>query len=355
MTEPNVAKLAPLPDYRLFVGIDIALLTFSVVVATSFEQTEPAFSLKQTASDFKALQSHLLSKGYPARQILVVMEATNTYWMKLALELYQAGFAVSVINPAQAHSFAKALLKRAKTDDLDAKVLAQLAERLRPECWSPPPAIYEELQQRLAQRDAFLEMRGQEANRMAALQERPYLVESVAEACQKLIAYLDGEVKRLEKEIKEQLASENPWQQAAARLQSIIGFGTITVGWILVGTLAFAHCPASAQAVGLAGLAPNKYQSGTSINRRASIGHSGDGRLRQALYMATLSAGRHNPQIRQFLADLEKAGKPNKVRRCAAARKLLVMGWAVVKHDKDYDPNYDPSARTRHHQKSQLA
>jgi|GEM_PF-1895839 len=89
-----------------------------------------------------------------------------------------------------------------------------------------------------------------------------------------------------------------------------------------------------------AGLAPIPHESGTSIRGQPCIGHSGNSHLRHALYMATLSASRHNPQIRVFYDRLRKAGKPIKVARCAAARKLLHLAWAVVTKEQAFDPSY---------------
>jgi transposase len=96
------------------------------------------------------------------------MEATGAYWMKLATALFQAGFALSVVNPRQAHHFAKALLKRAKTDAIDAQTLAQLASTLQPALWTPPPEVYHQLQQRLAERDDLLVLQQQVRNPQGA-------------------------------------------------------------------------------------------------------------------------------------------------------------------------------------------
>src|ERR1051325_10467226 len=107
------------------------------------------------------------------------METTGIYWLALATFLTRQGYAVSVVNPAQAHHFAKALLKRAKTDAIDAQTLTQLAALLRPALWTPPPAIYEELEQRLTQRDTLLVMRGQVRSQLHALDYNPVVVTPV--------------------------------------------------------------------------------------------------------------------------------------------------------------------------------
>jgi transposase len=129
---------------------------------------------EQTAHGFERFQKRLQESGVAALETLVVMEATGSYWIALATALYHAGFAVSVINPAQAHAFAKAQLKRAKNDALDAQTIAELAQALVPACWTPPPRIYYELKPRLAQRASLLQWRTQLNNQLHALWVSPH-------------------------------------------------------------------------------------------------------------------------------------------------------------------------------------
>jgi len=136
---------------------------------------------------------------------------------------------------------------------------------------------------------------------------------------------------------------EGSWAATAARLQSIKGIGLLTAAWLLVTTLNFTACATPTAATAYAGLAPHLRQSGTSVRRRSSIGHTGNGRLRTALYLATLSAARYNPLIKPFYERLRAAGKPEKVARCAAALKLLHLAWAVATKDQDFDPDYQIS------------
>ncbi len=141
---------SPAPRYQLYVGVDIAAKTLTAAWMAPGAAPSRPLTVDQTPQGFATLQERLLATGHPAATILVVMEATGSYWVGLATTLAQAGFVVSVVNAAQAHHFAKALLKRAKTDAIDAQTITQLAARLEPAPWTPPPAIYTELQQRLA-------------------------------------------------------------------------------------------------------------------------------------------------------------------------------------------------------------
>jgi transposase len=302
---------------------------------------------------------------------LIVMEATGSYWIALATTLHQAGFAVSVINPAQAHHFAKAQLKRTKNDVLDAQTLSELAQALLPECWTPPPQIYHELQQRLAQRSSFLELRTQISNQLHALMVTPVVIPAVRqrnvqliESINQYIAQLDAELLALVKVEQESAGPapvdgdeapadklEKQWKAAIALLLTIPGIGLLTACWLVAATLNFTLCETAEAAVHYVGLAPVVRSSGTSVRSRAQIGHSGHARARTQLYVATLAAARFNPIIKTYYERLRAAGKPMKVARCACARKLLHLAYAVVTHQQAFDPTY----QVVQHEKAALA
>lgn len=326
-------------DYTLFVGIDIGAKEMSVATLTRPGQYGPATTIKQTPGGWAKLSQWLGTLGHDPAQTRVVMEATSTYWMQPALALHEAGFAVSVVNPTQAHYFAKALLQRAKTDTIDARMLAQLAATLQTELWTPPPPVYEELRQRLALRDDLIEARQRVRNRLHALRRRPTVVAIVEQRMEEQITLFSQQIDDLETEIEQLLQQDPAWSTAATFLCSIKGIASITTGWLLVATLNFTTADHPEQLASFAGLVPRPYQSG-DMNRRASIGHAGHARLRKALYMAALSAVQFNPIIRAFYQRLLAAGKEKKVALCAAARKLLHMAWAVATKQRLFDPLY---------------
>jgi transposase len=316
-------------NYQHFVGIDVAAATATACEWAGAGRAGTPFTFSQTEEGYTCLVQRLQSQPLPAERILIVLEATGAYWLRLACHLVQQGYAVSVINPAQAHHFAKALLQRAKSDELDAQVLAELAARLQPARWTPPPALYAELQQ--------------VRNQQHALHQHPVVVEAVHQRLHDLLATLDAQIQQIEREVHAVRQQDSAWAAAAARLQSITGVGLITTGWLLVATLAFSACATPEAATAYAGLAPRLRQSGSSVRGRPSSGHNGHARLRTALYLATLRATRFNPVIRHFYARLRAAGKPVKVARCAAARKLLHIAWALVTKDQDFDPYFGQS------------
>lgn len=131
----------PAPVYGLFVGTDIAAASATSAWMQPGASLSRPFTSEQTPAGLAQLHARLRATGIAPADTLVVMEATGSYWITLATALHAAGYAVSVINPMQAHHFAKALLKRAKTDAIDAQTLTLLAAKLQPERWTPPPAV----------------------------------------------------------------------------------------------------------------------------------------------------------------------------------------------------------------------
>lgn len=267
---------------RLYVGIDIAAETFTAAWLVPQGKPTAPLTRDQTPAGYAALQQRLQATGVPQAATAVVLEATGTYWVALAVTLHEAGYHVSVINPLQAHHFAKAQLRRAKTDALDAQDLAQLAATLRPPRWTPPPAVYHEARQRLVVRDGLLTMRQQARNQRHALLQWPVVVVEVRQQLDEVIADLDTRIATLEAEIAAAL-KHSVWAATLARLTSAPGVGIVTASWLLVATRNVTLCPGPAALAAYAGLAPMPRESGRSIRGRPRIGHAGNGRLRAAL------------------------------------------------------------------------
>lgn len=326
--------------YTLYVGIDVAAASASAAFLEPDQPVHPVFTIEQTEQGITQLIAKLMATGHPISQVHVAMEATGTYWMRLANKLHQNGLAVSVVNPSQAYHYAQAWLQRAKTDELDAQSLARLAYQLQPELWAPDPAVYEELEQRLIERESLMNIRQQLRNQLHALRHRSTVVAAVETRKRALLASIQDQIDIIEREIELLMRQNHAWTTSAQLLQSIKGVGTITAAWLLVATHNFTDCHSPEQLTAYAGLVPYKRESGSSVRRREQIGHAGHARLRRALYMATLSATRHNPAIKTFYDRLRAKGKPMKVARCAAARKLIHIAWAVMSNQTPYDPHW---------------
>ncbi|GIV81322.1 MAG: IS110 family transposase [Anaerolineae bacterium] len=331
--------------YALYVGIDIAAERAMVAWQVTATGEAGTLDIAQQRSDYGRLVRQLRQYARPA-QTLVVMEVTGQYWVALADYLYAQGFVVSVINPLQARRFAQLQQQHAKTDVIDAHLLVRYARQLQPAPWTPPPAIYYQLQQRLSYRQDLIEMRTQQRNRLHALTHHPHAEPTIEQRLRHHLDYLDREIKALEAELSALLRQHHPWAEAARRLRTIKGLGLITVAWLLVATQCFAFCQTPEQAAAFAGLVPYPRQSGSSLRAKRGVGRGGHAPLRTALYMATLAAARYNPSAKALYQRLLARHKPNKVARVAVARKLIHIAWAVVIKERDFDPNYPLSCPT---------
>jgi transposase len=280
-----------------------------------------------------------VASRFRTEQVLVVMEATGTYWMQVAVALHQAGYRVSVINPRQAHHFAQALPKQAKTDAIDAQTLAQLAASLPLSSWEPPTEAWEALYQRLVEHDNLTEMRQMLRNQLHALNQRIQVDPAVAARKQQLLDDMDRQIKVVKHELETWLR-QSEWADLAKRLRSIQDIGLLSAAWLLVVTNGFTTCEDAGQLASYLGLVPHPIQSGTTRRGHRRVGHSGHARARRVLYQAAFSAARFNPAVTAFYQRLLDNGKLPKVARCAAARKLVHIAFAVATKDQPYDPTY---------------
>lgn len=335
----------PASAYQLYVGVDISAATFTAARMRPDAKPSKALDYQQTSTSFSKFQQDLLQTGLGPFQILIVMEATGTYWISLALFLVQAGFAVAVINPMQAHNYAKSLLQRAKTDQLDAQMLARFGQSHKPGLWNPPPPVYHQLLQRLNQRAALVDLRQQVRNQLHALSVCPVIVPEVQTRMEELIVTFDTQIETVETEIKQVVEQDENWSGSIKLLQTIPGIGLLTACWLVVVSLNFTTCEKGESLAHYAGLAPVVRKSGTSVYSPPQVGGGGHTQLRNMLYMAALTASQFNPIIRDFYERLKARGKAPKVARCAAARKLVLLAFAIVKSGKPFAADYQPGKK----------
>jgi transposase len=274
VTEPTTA-------YSLYVGIDISAQTFSAAWKTGTTHVGTVQEFGQKQIEYARLVKVLQATGHTPSQTLVVIEATGTYWMRLATYLYQEGFRVSVINPRQAYHFAQAMLKRAKTDAIDAQMLAHLAATptLSLKVWQPPSEAWEALYQRLVERDSRVEIRQMLRNQRHALNQRTQLDPQVEARGQCLIDEVNGQIKAIDRELEAWL-QRSEWADTAKYLRSVIGIGLLSTAWLLVITNGFSTCEDADQLASYLGLVPHPCQSGTSRRGYKHTGHDGHARTR---------------------------------------------------------------------------
>ena len=306
-----------------FVGIDVSKARLDVAVRPSGEAWSYANDEPGIAGLLVQLQA-----VQPAPQ-LVVLEATGGLERAAVAALALAGLPVAVLNPRQVRDFAKATGRLAKTDALDAAVLAHFADALRP----APRPLPDAQSQRLA---ALVERRRQLVGMLTAERNRAQqTLPAVRPHVQAHIAWLEQALHDLDRELDQTLQASPLWREREDLLRSVPGVGPIVSRTLL------AHLPELGQGSGkrvatLVGLAPLNRDSGTWRGTRAIWG--GRRQVRAVLYMATLVGVRHNPVLRAFYAQLVARGKPKKVALIACMHKLLTILHAVLRDHAPWRP-----------------
>jgi transposase len=307
---------------HIFIGIDVAKDHLDVHVRPSGE----AFRIAHDEPGLAALLPRLRA----LTPHLIVLEATGGYEVPLAAGLASAGLPVAVVNPRQIRDFARATGRRAKTDALDAHVIALFAEAIRPTARPVPDAQAQALGELMARRRQLVDMLGAELNRRRLLRDRRLQRQLDAH-----IAWLEEALRRLDHDLTTLVRSTPIWREADDLLRSVPGIGPVTACTLIAELPELGHLDRRRIAA-LAGLAPFARDSGTFRGRRMIAG--GRAPVRRVLYMATLAAIKYNPVIRLFHQRLVGAGRPAKVAITAAMRKLLTILNAMLRDRRPWQP-----------------
>ena len=259
---------------------------------------------------------------------LVLLEATGRYERRCAAHLFDAGFHVAVVNPRQARDFARALGKLAKTDRLDARMLAEFAQVGHVRMCEKVPENRRALDDLVTRRHQVVQMLVAEGHRLDALQQ-----EAARQSVHRLRRALDQEREDLDRAIAELIESDDDWRNKRDLLQTVPGIGPAAANQLItdlpeLGTLNRQEVAA------LVGVAPLNRDSGTLRGQRHIVGGRRD--LRSVLYMAAVASTRFNPVIRAYYLRLKAAGKPFKVRVIACVRKLLVILNQMVRNNEPW-------------------
>ena len=300
---------------QTYVGVDISKKHLDVALL-------PGGDTWRVGHDEKGLR-RLASQLGKHEDVHVILEATGGLEFDVVDELAVAGLIVSVVNPRNVRCFAQALGRLAKTDRLDAEVLARYGEAIKPRASVLSSEESRELRALVARRRQLIQMIVMEKNH-----RRSAYSEDVKERIGEVLSVLEEELTLASKRCVALLESVDEWREKARLLDSVPGVGPVTIG-VLVAELPELGTVNRKSIAMLAGLAPLNHDSGNHVGKRSIWG--GRQGVRNALYMATLSASRHNPVIRSYYARLLAMNKPKKVALVAAGRKLLGILNAMVR------------------------
>lgn len=311
---------------KSFIGIDVSKKQLEVAA----HESDYRFRCPNKASAFGPLLAELIS----LRPALIVLEATGGLEMPVVNALHAVGLPVVVVNPRQVRDFAKALGQLAKTDRLDARVLAHFAAAIKP----PPRPIKSKEEQEL---DALKGRRGQlveilidEKNRRASATN-----DSVRDQIKEHIDWLEERIAELDEQLKALLQNSASWQAKDEILQSVPGIGPV-VSFSLIADLPELGTLNRQQIAKLVGVAPLNRDSGEQRGTRHIYG--GRAQLRSVLYMAALTAARHNPVIKEFYERLSAKQKPFKVAITACMRKLLAIVNVMLRDSTCWKSKEEP-------------
>jgi len=300
-----------------FVGIDVSKSTLDVRV-------EPAVETMHVAYDEAGIRQ-IVCRLKELSPTLIVVEATGGLEVRIATELAGNKLPVAVINPRQARDFAKATGQLAKTDQVDAAVLAAFAKAIRPQARSLKDEDTRALDDMVGRRRQLIDMRVQETLRHGTAASKP-----LQKSLVKHIAWLDKQITEIDKDLSKRLRESDVWRTKDDLLRGIPGVGAVTTVTML------AKCPELGtlnrrEIAALTGVAPLANDSGKHRGKRFIWGGRAD--VRAVLYMATVSAIRCNDTIKVFAERLKKAGKPPKVVIVACMRKLLTIMNSMLKNN----------------------
>lgn len=307
---------------RCFVGIDVSKNQLDVAI----EPGQTAFVVTRDADGIDAL----LTRLGPLNPTLIAVEATGGFETIVTASLAAAGLPVVLVNPANVRAFAQALGRRAKTDPIDARVIARFAEATKPDIRPLPDAATQLLAELLARRRQIVTMIVAERQRQKRL-ANPRLQNSIT----RLLAALQKELSSLEADIDSAVRGSPAWREKEQLLTSVPGVGK-TIARTMLAELPELGQLDRRRIAALAGLAPWTRQSG-QWKGRSFIG-AGRAPVRSALFIGAMVAAQHNPDLKAFRDRLLHAGKPKLVAIIATARKLLTILNAIIRDNQPWQP-----------------
>lgn len=308
-------------------GLDIAKAKFQVSLLFPGRRRRKSFA--NTPAGCAELLAWVARQG--ASRVHACLEATGTYGELVATTLFDAGHQVSVLNPAVIHHYAKSRLSRAKTDPVDADLIADYTAKEHPALWTPLPRDIRELQALVRRLDALLGMQTDERNRAQA----GGLTPAVQQSIETVLEHLAAEIDTVRQQIRDHIKQHPGLRAQRDLLTTIPGIGEATAALLLAELFNKAFASAR-QAAAFAGVVPRPNDSGSQHGRRVMC-KVGPSRVRKGLYFPAIAAIRFNPSLQPLARRLREAGKPPMLIIGAAMRKLIHLAFGVLKSGRAYD------------------
>jgi transposase len=330
---------------KLIIGVDVSKKDLDVAFWQSHPESKSIFlgKFSNDSQGFQTIAMEVEKRQQESNSISVflVLEPTGGYEQRFAHFAHELGWEVSLPNPKQVRDWIRGTGRRAKTDRIDALMLAYYGVMQNPYTWKPVSPEVAQLESMLDRFEDLKGMLAQEKNRLEAQQNRVNCHHIASENLQENIAHLEQQVKALEKAVKEYMNHHPHLKEQCKNLKTVSGVGDRLGPRLLIAMHRFGELTdfkGTRKAItAFFGLDPKPHESGTSIRKRAGISRQGNTEIRHFLYMGALGGVGGNNPLRSFYKGLVGRGKPKKLALVAAARKILVWCWAVFRQGKPFD------------------
>jgi transposase len=320
------------PVQNTFAGIDVGAEEL-VLLLRKGGAAEAATALRNSAAG----RAELVRKLTKHPGITICLEATGTYSLELAVALADAGLRVMVVNPQSSHNFAKVLGSHSKTDQVDAGILAQYAERMPFRPWRRPSDAELALHTLARRIRALTDERAAAKNQLHAMSYNQHAPKAVLADIKQGIGQLDKRIAKLASAALAFIQKDAELKKAYSLLVTIKGVGDTSAIALLGELLILPKGLRAPQWVKYAGLDPKHFRSGSSVDKKPRISKAGNAHLRAALYMPALSAKNHDPHVKAFAEHLIARGKTPMQAVCAVMRKLLHAIHGMLAANKPFD------------------
>ena len=308
-----------------FIGIDISKNSLDVHILPENVSYSYPYETQKVKALIRKLKKH--------NPVLIVMEATGGYEISIAVQLSSAGLNCAVVNPRQIRDYARAIGKLAKTDKIDAYVIARFAQDVKPEARQQLTVQELQLKELVMRRQQLIDMRTAEKNRLS----RAYAPQ-VIKGIQKIISTLDAQIDALEEELSNQIKSNPSWDQKVELITSVPGIGANTAHMLLFCLPELGRLNRK-QIAALVGVAPMNRDSGMLKGKRTITG--GRAIVRKVLHMPVLCAAtRWNKRLKELYSHFMAKGKKHKVALTACMRKLITVLNCMLKNNQAYNTNF---------------
>ena len=318
-----------------WVGIDVAKSKLDVALLDERGKIK-SHVFANDAKGHAALVAWLRDRAGAAAQMRVCMEATGPYGEAPAIALAEAGFVVSVVNPARIKGFAQSELVRNKTDRADAALLARFGQTMQPEAWVAPTREVRELRALVDRLHRLKQMHQQEANRLEAAMNQAGMRACIESHMQ----WLQTRIKELERQIDNPIGKHPGLRDDAKLITSIPGVGNTTAAKVLAYLGEVRRFKNAKALAAFIGVTPRIKLSGSSVHARSMISPSGHAGMRHCLYMPAMVALKHNPLVSVFGVRLKATGLAPKAVIAACMHKLVLLIYRILRSGIPFNPQF---------------